>query len=112
MKSKVVVTDMDAALMSVVATVFSESTHVVCYFHVKKNMMQMCKPHCKIKDGEKVTQKGVWRQIEKAFDVVLHLGNEDDYVDVVLQFRKLCVRWPRFLRYVEPLFWIPINIGV
>jgi hypothetical protein len=100
-KLKVVVTDRDAALMSAAATVFPESAHLVCYFHVKKNMTQMMKPHCKIKDGEKVSQKEMWRQIEKAFDVVLHSGNEDDYVDAVLQFRKLCVRWPRFLRYVE-----------
>jgi hypothetical protein len=100
-KPKVIVTDRDAALMNAVATVFPDSAHLVCYFHVKKNMTQTMKPLCKIKDGENVTQKEVWRQIEKAFDVVLFLGNEDDYVDAVMQFRKLCVRWPRFVRYVD-----------
>jgi hypothetical protein len=33
----------------------------------------------------------------------LHSRNEDDYVDVVLEFRKLCGRWPRFLKYVETI---------
>jgi hypothetical protein len=100
-KPNVVVTDRDGALMNAVATVFPESAHLVCYFQVKKNMTQMMKPHCKIKDGEKVTAKQVWAQIEKAFDDILFSPEEDDYVDVVLQFLKLCVRWPRFLKYVE-----------
>jgi hypothetical protein len=100
-KPKVIVTDRDAALMNAVATVFPESAHLVCYFHVKKNMTQTMKPLCKIKDGEKVSQTDLWRQIEKAFDVVLFSDNEEDYVDAVLQFRKLCVRWPRFVRYVD-----------
>jgi transposase-like protein len=56
-KPKVIVTDGDAALMNAVATVFPDSAHLVCYFHVKKNMTQTMKPLCKIKDGENVTQK-------------------------------------------------------
>jgi hypothetical protein len=100
-KPKVIVTDRDAALMSAVATVFLDSTHMVCTFHVKKNMVQMCKPHCKIKDGEKVTQKEVWRQVSEAFDNILYSSDEDAYVEAVLEFRKLCGRWPRFLKYVE-----------
>jgi hypothetical protein len=100
-KPKVVVTDRDAALMNGVATVLPDSAHLFCTFHVKKNMTQMMKSHCKIKDGEKVTAKQVWAQIEKAFDDILYSCDEDDYVESVLEFRKLCRRFPRFLRYVE-----------
>jgi hypothetical protein len=101
LKPKVVVTDRDAALMSAVATVFPDSAHMVCTFHVKKNMSEKCKLLCKIKDGENVKQRDVWTQVSKAFDDILYSTDEDGYVEAVLQFRKLCARWPRFLKYVE-----------
>ncbi|KAK2403305.1 hypothetical protein QL285_052758 [Trifolium repens] len=61
----------------------------------------MMKPHCKIRDGENITAKQLWAQIEKAFDDILFSREEDDYVASVLKFRQLCYRFPRFLRYVE-----------
>jgi alpha-glucosidase len=101
LRPNVVVTDRDAALMSAVATVFPDSAHMVCTFHVKKNMSEKCKTLCKIKDGENVKQRDVWTDVSKAFDDILYSTTEDAYVEAVLQFRKLCGRWPRFLIYVE-----------
>jgi hypothetical protein len=36
-----------------------------------------------------------------SFEDVLYLRTEDAYIDVVLEFRKVCARWPRFVKYIE-----------
>jgi len=40
--SKVVMTDRDTNLMNAIATVFPESSEVLCYFHVGKNVRSRC----------------------------------------------------------------------
>jgi len=39
---KVIVTDRDTALMNVVATVLPKTNHVLCYFHIEKNVKSKC----------------------------------------------------------------------
>jgi transposase-like protein len=46
---KVVVTDRDTALMNVIATVLPETYHILCYFHIEKNVKARCITNCKVK---------------------------------------------------------------
>jgi len=47
--SKVVVTDRDTALMNVIAKVLPETDHVLCYFHIEKNVKAKCITDCRVK---------------------------------------------------------------
>ncbi|MCH91786.1 otubain [Trifolium medium] len=91
----------DTTLMNNVAEVFPTTAALVCRFHVKKNVTTKCKLYCKVKDGEKVKQTDVWKNVMNSVEDVLDSPNEEAYVDVVVQFRKVCKKWPRFFSYVE-----------
>jgi len=47
--SKVIVTDRDPALMKAVAEVLPKTDHVVCYFHIEKNVKSRCVTDCRVK---------------------------------------------------------------
>ena len=46
---KVIVTDRDPALMKVVAEVLPKTDHVLCYFHIEKNVKSRCVTDCRVK---------------------------------------------------------------
>ena len=46
---KVIVTDRDPALMKVVAEVLPKIDHVLCYFHIEKNVKSRCITDCRVK---------------------------------------------------------------
>ncbi|CAJ2651984.1 unnamed protein product, partial [Trifolium pratense] len=99
--SKVIVTDRDAALMSVIPDVFPNATPLVCRFHIKKNVSARCSALCKIKHGEEEKQGEVVRNIMSHFYEVLNSPTEEAYAEAVLKFRTVCERWPRFYNYVK-----------
>jgi alpha-glucosidase len=103
---KVIVTDRDTTLMNAVAEVFPNSVALVCSYHVKKNVKAKCKRLCQIKDGEikdgkKVKQTDVWDTVMDYFENVLDSPIEEQYVDAILEFRRVCQKWPRFVTYVQ-----------
>jgi len=63
--SKVVVTDKDTTLMNVVAIVLPETSAILSYFNIGRNVRAKCITNCRVKpkdvkvDGkEKVSQRG------------------------------------------------------
>jgi len=46
---KVVATDRDTSLMNVVATVLPETSALLCYFHVGRNVRGNCIIDCRVK---------------------------------------------------------------
>ena len=46
---KVIVTDRDPALMKVDAEVLPKTDHVLCYFHIEKNVKSRCVTDCRVK---------------------------------------------------------------
>jgi histone-lysine N-methyltransferase SETD2 len=87
--------------MNVVPEVFPTSAAMVCRWHVEKNVSSRMKELVKVKNGEGVRQSDVWDDIMNAFRDLLDSPNEKCYEDAVLAFRNLCVKWPKFLQYVE-----------
>ena len=45
---KEIVTDRDPAMMKVVAEVLPKTDHVLCYFHIEKNVRSRCITDCKV----------------------------------------------------------------
>jgi hypothetical protein len=112
---KVVVTDRDTGLMNVVATVLPETYHILCYFHIKKNVKARCITNCKVK-AKHTDAKVVDKEVNEAHDEkdcdlvkkivrVLREGvdspTEDSYASSLLKFKEVCEPFPMFVKYVE-----------
>ncbi|GAU10461.1 hypothetical protein TSUD_424150, partial [Trifolium subterraneum] len=98
---KVILTDRDTALMNVVGQVFPTSAAMVCRVHVQKNVGSKIKELLKVREGEEVEKEIVWANLEKAFMHLLYSDTVDVYGDRLMEFRELCKKWPRLLRYIE-----------
>ncbi|XP_045792850.1 PKS-NRPS hybrid synthetase cheA-like [Trifolium pratense] len=98
---KVILTDRDLALMNAIPAVFPEAAALVCRFHVKKNVRTKAVELVKVRDGEKVKAADMRERVCLAFEDVLDSSTEAEYTENVMAFRKLCERWPKFVRYVE-----------
>ncbi|XP_045810896.1 uncharacterized protein LOC123905333 [Trifolium pratense] len=98
---KVILTDRDLALMNAIPAVFPEAAALVCRFHVKKNVRTKAAELVKVRDGEKVKAADMREKVCLAFEDVLDSSTEAEYTENVMAFRKLCERWPKFVRYVE-----------
>jgi len=51
---KVVMTDRDTSMMNVVANVLPDSSAILCYFHVGKNVRARIVTDCKVKQNDVV----------------------------------------------------------
>ncbi|GAU30678.1 hypothetical protein TSUD_39020 [Trifolium subterraneum] len=103
---KVVVTDRDTALMNAVAKIFPNSTALVCQYHIYKNVRAKCKSLCSSKD---VKSKQLWNTVMGAWEEVMYSPSEESYVDAVVQFRKVCEKFPKFINYVESTILDPLK---
>ncbi|KAK2358924.1 protein FAR1-RELATED SEQUENCE [Trifolium repens] len=98
---KVTVTDRDSGLMNAVGTVFPDATPLVCRYHVIKNVNAKAKTMCKVRDGDEMSQTQVVNMATNSFIAILDAQTQDDYVEAVVEFRKVCAKWPTFLTYVQ-----------
>jgi hypothetical protein len=98
---KVVVSDRDPALMNAIDVVFPDAQKLVCHYHVGKNVSTKCKQYCKVKEGENLKHSNVVKSVTNAFEDLLNSPTKERYAEVVLEFRELCKRWPRFVNYVQ-----------
>ena len=67
---KVIVTDKDTTLTNAVATFLPESSAILCYFHVQKNVKAKCILDCRYhlgkKDGKEVKHSDAVKKITRA----------------------------------------------
>jgi len=112
---KVIVTDRDTALMNVVAPVLPKTKHVLCYFHIEKNVKAKCITNFRIKANQpnaKVVDKEVKEaNDEKHCDIVKKIVTiwrevvespmEDAFENAWLKFKEVCEPFLMFLKYVE-----------
>ncbi|MCI29852.1 protein FAR1-RELATED SEQUENCE 6, partial [Trifolium medium] len=89
------------ALMNDVAQVFPISAALVCRFHVEKNVSTKVMELVKDKNGDGQKASVVWERVGFAFKNLLDSATEEEYAKNVLEFKKLCEKWPKILRYVE-----------
>jgi len=87
---KVVVTDGDTTLMNAVATVSPESSAILCYFHVQKNVKARCILDCRYtlgkKDRKEVKHNVVVKKIMRAWDVIVESPTQNLYTSALVEF--------------------------
>ncbi|KAK2369948.1 protein FAR1-RELATED SEQUENCE [Trifolium repens] len=98
---KVTVTDRDPGLMNAVGKVFPDATPLVCRYHVIKNVNAKAKTMCKVRDGDEMSHTKVVNMATNSFIAILDAQTHDDYAEAVVEFRKVCAKWPIFLTYIQ-----------
>jgi len=112
---KVVVTDMNNALINVIPKVLHETYTILCYVHIGKNVNSKCITDCRLKvkpRDAKVDEKEVKEEKEQkhsddvdkimsAWKDLVESPIEDSYASVLLRFKDVCKPFPKFLAYVE-----------
>ena len=94
-----IVTDRDIALLNVVNEVFPRSRHLLCQFHINKNVRAMCRKQLKdVKECDKVME--LWLDIVDA-------ATEEEYVSRVVLFEECCQYLKKFVQYVQDTWLIP-----
>ena len=102
--------------MNVVAKVLPKTDHILCYFHIEKNVKAKCITDCRVKakpTNEKVVDKDVKeandekhcyliKKIVRALRDVANSPTEDSYAIAWLKFKyEVCELFPMFVKYVE-----------
>ncbi|XP_057443874.1 uncharacterized protein LOC130736031 [Lotus japonicus] len=88
----VIVTDRELALLSVVQNIFPEATHLLCLFHINKNVEAKCK---------------LWVDTTDFKALVMQKWNEVVYAETATQFEEewsdmcdMCKDHPKFTSYI------------
>jgi len=112
---KVVVTDMDNAMMNVIAKVLSEIDAILCYFYIAKNVRAKCVTNCRVKakpkdakvDAKEVKEakeekhSDVVDKIMRAWKDLVESPTKNSYASAILKFKDVCKPFPKFLACVE-----------
>ncbi|XP_058757277.1 uncharacterized protein LOC131630516 [Vicia villosa] len=103
---KAIVTDRNTPLMNTAAKVFPFSNALFCRYHISTNVRSRVKPAVEKKQlefegGKLVKPSVVVEQIMDAWNCILNSSTKDLYVDSVIQFWKVCKKYPALLKYVE-----------
>ena len=101
-----IVTDRDTALMNAVAKVFPSSNALLCRYHITKNVRSRVKPAVgtelvELEDGKLVKAGVIVEKIMDAWNRIINSSTKELYADSVIQFRKVCEKYPSLLKYVE-----------
>jgi histone-lysine N-methyltransferase SETD2 len=89
--------------MNVVGNVFPEATSLVCRYHVIKNVNPKAKTLYKVRDGDEMSHMEVVDMVTKSFVVVLDAPTKESYAQAVVEFIKVCDKWPLFHTYVQKI---------
>jgi histone-lysine N-methyltransferase SETD2 len=87
--------------MNAVGQVFPDASPLICRYHVIKNVNAKCKALCKIQDGDEMIHSDVMDMVTKSFVAVLDAPTKESYAQAVVEFRKVCEKWPIFRNYVQ-----------
>jgi len=112
---KVVVIDRDITLMNVVATIFPETTTLLCIFHIGKHVRAKYITNSRVKpkdvkvDGKDKEVKDVRtseivNNIMKACDNAVKYHSKESYVNVVVRFQDGGKKFTKFLTYAETTY--------
>jgi len=117
---KVVVTDRETSMMNAVANVLPDSSAILCYFHVGKNVRARITTNCKVKqnvvvvDGQKkiVDEEKHSKLVDTIFDTwekLVESPTQELYAGNLLEFQDACKDYPKFLHCVETTILKPFK---
>ena len=96
---KVFVSDRDLALMNALNEVFPQSKHLLCQFHIDKNVQAKCKVL--------VHKKDCWDMIFNVWKFVVESPTEEDYNKRVSYFELVCKEFKPFFEYCMKTWLTP-----
>ena len=85
----VIITNRDLVLMNAVKIVFPESTNLLCWFHIDKNVKAKCKTL--------VAKKNTWDYVMEAYGSLVDCPFEQELDDCLMKFEIACSPWPMFV---------------
>lgn len=92
--------------MDLVAKVFLILYALLCKYNVTKNVRSRLKPTVCTKqindeDGKMVKPGMSSEKIVDACNNIINYSKEELYVESIIYFRRVCVRYPYFMKYIE-----------
>ncbi|XP_073226861.1 protein FAR-RED IMPAIRED RESPONSE 1-like [Cicer arietinum] len=96
--SKVIVTDRDLAMMNAISVVFPTSIHLLCRFHIEKNVGARCKQYVKKDRQEEVMD--LWKKI-------VYSSSVEEYDHHLQHFELVCADIILFVDYVKDSWLTP-----
>jgi len=117
---KVVMTDRDTSMMNVVANVLPDSSAILCYFHVGKNVRARIVTDCKVKQNDVVVdgQKKIVDEakhsmlvntIFDAWEKLVESPTQELYEGNLTEFQDACKDYPKFLLHVQETIFKPFK---
>lgn len=96
--SNVVVTGRELALMNAIEVVFPNLTHLLCSFHIPKNVSMKCKEYVKSESHEYVMD--LWNNF-------MYTNRETEFITHLEHFQTVCADIPLFVKYVIKTWLTP-----
>jgi len=96
---QVIVSDRNLALMNAIGTVFLDCYHLICRFHIQKNVQPNRKMLVNFVDA--------WVVVMEAWKNVMHYEDKSTFIDCVESLCHVCISWPLFYEYVNESWIIP-----
>jgi len=117
---KVVVTDRDTTMMNVVANVLLDSSAILCYFHVGKNVRAKIITDSKVKQNvvvvdeqkkivDEVKHSKIVDTIFDAWEKLVESPTQELYAGNLMEFQDACKDYPKFLLYVQTTILKPFK---
>ena len=78
--------DKDLALLNVIAIVFPDCYHLLCRFHIQKNVQAKCNMLINSVDTW-------WDVVIEAWENVMYCEVESTFTDCVERLRDVCISW-------------------
>lgn len=91
----VIVTDRELALMKAIDKIFPKSKHLLCIWHINKNILAKCKSLFESKDK--------WDQFMKSWEILVHSKDEVEYN------HRLCCIETDFVNYKGVVEYVKIT---
>ena len=79
---RVIVTDIDLALMNAVKTIFPECTNLLCSFHINMNVKVKCK--------SLIGQRNAWEYVMNAWGTLVDCPSKQQFDECLKRFEMSC----------------------
>ncbi|KAL8492337.1 hypothetical protein ACS0TY_023811 [Phlomoides rotata] len=89
----IILTNRELALINAVESTFPSATHLLCKWHIRKNMLAKCKKMFPSNDE--------WKSFSRSFDRVIDAENEGDFFDFLRIFQVDYTKNPKLKKDVE-----------
>ncbi|XP_014492146.1 uncharacterized protein LOC106754622 [Vigna radiata var. radiata] len=96
---RVIVTDKDLALINAITNVFLETYHMLCTFHIMKNVKAKCKML--------VDKQEAWDGLMEVWQNVMDCDDQSKFGGYVYRFEYASAAWSLFFDYVNRIWIIP-----